>query len=108
MVGGQRARTVHVLHHEERDAVGQGPANEHPAAEADIMRTMAVNAAILRRRRLARKGIGMPGNNDRILSVARSLADRVDAPVLGGIAVYLHGYPRATADLDLYTPDRRA
>lgn len=68
---------------------------------------MAVNAAILRRRRLARRGIGTPGDNDRILSVARSLAGRVDAPVLGGIAVYLHGYPRATADLDLYTPDRR-
>jgi hypothetical protein len=67
---------------------------------------MTVSAAILRRRRLARKGIGMPGDNDRILSVARSLKDRVEAPVLGGIAVYLHGYPRATTDLDLYTPDR--
>jgi hypothetical protein len=49
----------------------------------------------------------MPGNNDRILSVARSLAAQVDAPVLGGIAVYLHGYPRATIDLDLYATDRR-
>jgi hypothetical protein len=48
----------------------------------------------------------MPGDNDRILTVARSLKDRVRAPVLGGIAVYLHGYPRATTDLDLYTPDR--
>jgi predicted nucleotidyltransferase component of viral defense system len=38
--------------------------------------------------------------------VARSLRERVQAPVLGGIAVYLHGYPRATEDLDLYTPDR--
>jgi hypothetical protein len=68
---------------------------------------MPVSPAILRRRRLARKGIGMPGNNDRILAVARSLTPRVDAPVLGGIAVYLHGYPRATVDLDRYTPDRR-
>ncbi len=49
----------------------------------------------------------MPGDNDQILSVARSLKDRVKAPVLGGIAVYLHGYPRATTDLDLYTDDRR-
>lgn len=49
----------------------------------------------------------MPGDNERILSVARSLRDRVKAPVLGGIAVYLHGYPRATTDLDLYTDDRR-
>ena len=49
----------------------------------------------------------MPGDNERILSVARSLRERVKAPVLGGIAVYLHGYPRATTDLDLYTDDRR-
>ena len=49
----------------------------------------------------------MPGNNETILEVARSLRDRVDAPVLGGIAVYLHGYLRSTVDLDLYTPDRR-
>ena len=68
---------------------------------------MPTNAAILRRRRLARKGIGMPGDNERILSVARRLRDRVKAPVLGGIAVYLHGYPRATTDLDLYTDDRQ-
>ena len=69
---------------------------------------MPSNAAILERRRLARKGLGMPGDNDRILSVARSLKDRVKAPVVGGIAVYLHGYPRATTDLDLYTEDRGA
>jgi hypothetical protein len=62
---------------------------------------------MLRRRRLARKGIGMPGDNDRILGVARLLADQVQAPVLGGIAVYLHGYPRATVDLDLYATDRQ-
>jgi hypothetical protein len=68
---------------------------------------MPVSAAIITRRRLARKGIGMPGDNDRILSVERSLRAKVDAPVLGGIAVYLHGYPRATTDLDLYTAERR-
>ena len=68
---------------------------------------MPANAAILHRRRLAQKGIGMPGDNERILTVARSLRERVKAPVLGGIAVYLHGYPRATADLDLYAGDRR-
>jgi hypothetical protein len=49
----------------------------------------------------------MPGDNDRILTVARSLRGHVRAPVLGGIAVYLHGYPRATTDLGLYTDDRR-
>lgn len=49
----------------------------------------------------------MPGDNTRILEVARSLRAYVDAPVLGGIAVYLHGYARATTDLDFYTDDRR-
>jgi hypothetical protein len=49
----------------------------------------------------------MPGDNNRILGVARGLRDRVSAPVLGGIAVNLHGAQRTTGDLDLYTSDRR-
>lgn len=68
---------------------------------------MPTTAAIRRRRALQRRGIGLPGDNSTILSVARSLRDKVDAPVLGGIAVYLHGYLRTTVDLDLYTPDRQ-
>jgi hypothetical protein len=63
----------------------------------------------LARRRLKRlwdKGIGLPGDNTKILDVARHLTASIDAPVLGGIAVILHGYPRTTIDLDLYTPDR--
>jgi hypothetical protein len=67
---------------------------------------MSTTLAIRRRRALAKRGIGMPGNNDVILAVARRLREPVAAPVLGGIAVYLHGYLRATTDLDLYTPDR--
>jgi hypothetical protein len=49
----------------------------------------------------------MPGDNSRIIEVARSIRERVDAPVLGGVAVYLHGVRRSTIDLDLYTDDRR-
>jgi hypothetical protein len=48
----------------------------------------------------------MPGDNSRILSLARRLRGLVDAPVLGGIAVYLHGGGRSTVDLDLYAADR--
>jgi hypothetical protein len=59
-----------------------------------------------RLRKLWAKGIGLPGDNNIILDVARRLKDPVDAPVLGGIAVILHGYVRTTTDLDLYTPDR--
>ena len=49
----------------------------------------------------------MPGDNARIVKVARDLRDVIDAAVLGGVAVYLHGGGRATVDLDLYTLDRR-
>src|SRR5436190_8620712 len=69
---------------------------------------MPTTIAIRRRRRLWAKGIGLPGDNNRILSAARYLTSKIDAPVLGGIAVILHGYPRTTIDLDLYTPDRIA
>ena len=48
----------------------------------------------------------MPGDNTHILSVARHLCAFVDAPVLGGIAVHLHGGLRTTEDLDFYTADR--
>jgi hypothetical protein len=50
----------------------------------------------------------MPGDNDRILDLARRLRPLVDAPVIGGIAVYLHGVARSTVDLDLYARDRAA
>ncbi len=50
----------------------------------------------------------MPGDNRRILDVARRLREWVDAPVLGGIAVHLHGGGRSTVDLDLYALDRAA
>ncbi len=49
----------------------------------------------------------MPGDNEKILGVARHLTARIEAPVLGGIAVILHGYLRTTTDLDFYTPDRK-
>ena len=69
---------------------------------------MPTTFGIRRRRLRARMGIGMPGDNSHILEVARRLRETVDAPVLGGIAVYLHGGGRSTVDLDLYTDDRPA
>jgi hypothetical protein len=67
---------------------------------------MPTTLAIRRRRALWAKGIGLPGDNNKIISAARYLTSRIDAPVLGGIAVILHGHPRTTIDLDLYTADR--
>jgi hypothetical protein len=67
---------------------------------------MPTTLGIRRRRIRARMGLGLPGDNSHILEVARRLRAVVDAAVLGGIAVYLHGGGRSTVDLDLYTPDR--
>jgi len=53
-------------------------------------------------------GIGLPGDNSHILQVARRIRSIVKTPVLGGIAVYLHGGGRSTVDLDLYTTDLEA
>ena len=50
----------------------------------------------------------MPGDNSAILNLARRLRSAVDAVAVGGIAVYLHGVPRSTVDLDLYTVNRSA
>lgn len=69
---------------------------------------MPVTLGIRNRRLLEKWGIGMPGDNRHILDIARRIQEHVDAPVLGGIAVFLHGVIRSTADLDLYTPDRTA
>jgi hypothetical protein len=50
--------------------------------------------------------IDMLSEQPHILEVARRLTKSVEASVLGGIAVFLHGYPRTTKDLDFYTHDR--
>ncbi len=49
----------------------------------------------------------MPGDNQKILTVARRVTETTEAVVLGGIAVLLHGYSRTTVDLDLYAVDRQ-
>lgn len=68
---------------------------------------MPTTLGIRRRRQRAKQGIGMPGDNSQILNLARRLRPVVDAPVLGGIAVYLHGVARSTIDLDFYAANRR-
>jgi len=66
---------------------------------------MPTSLSIRRRQLNGKIGIGMPGDNNHILNLARRLREVVDAPVLGGIAVYLHGVARTTVDLDLYSQD---
>lgn len=40
--------------------------------------------------------------------LAKRITDITDCPVVGGIAVALHGYPRYTGDIDIYSLDRWA
>src|SRR5262245_61283033 len=40
-----------------------------------------------------------------LLEVARRAARATDRPVLGGVAVFLHGYERTTTDVDLFSDD---
>src|SRR4051812_29867132 len=72
-----------------------------------VMQASSILSPTRPRRRSDKMLIGLPGDNSHILEVARKLREVVDAPVLGGIAVHLHGGGRSTVDLDLYTPDRR-
>ena len=44
------------------------------------------------------------GDND-LLNLARRVTEIAGRPVVGGLAVFLHGYERTTVDIDLYTDD---
>ncbi|MEM6393748.1 MAG: hypothetical protein AAF797_13315 [Planctomycetota bacterium] len=51
--------------------------------------------------------------DSRMLDVAREVSDAIKAAnleggIVGGIAVFLHGYERTTTDIDVYVTDRQA
>lgn len=45
------------------------------------------------------------GEEPALLLLARKVTQATGAPVLGGIAVFLHGYRRTTQDIDLFSSD---
>ena len=45
-----------------------------------------------------------PGS-ERLLALARRVTEATDCPVVGGVAVILHGGGRSTLDIDIYSPD---
>lgn len=51
--------------------------------------------------------LGMLEHDSKLLDVARRVSSQ-DLPVLGGVAVFLHGYRRTTEDIDLFTADTTA
>lgn len=68
---------------------------------------MRTTSGIRQRQLRTKNGIGLPGDNNHILAVARRLSSVINAPVLGGIAVFLHGGGRSSVDLDLFANDRQ-
>lgn len=55
----------------------------------------------------AQLALGMLESDSKLLEVAKAAAEATGAPVLGGVAVFLHGYPRTTADVDLFAEDAK-
>jgi hypothetical protein len=47
--------------------------------------------------------LGMLGEDSKLIATARRVS--AVAPVLGGVAVFLHGYRRTTADVDVFADD---
>jgi hypothetical protein len=45
---------------------------------------------------------------EQVLRLAKRITDITDCPVVGGVAVILHGGGRATSDIDVYSADRWA
>ncbi|MEM1167288.1 MAG: hypothetical protein AAGI30_13475 [Planctomycetota bacterium] len=60
---------------------------------------------IIQRDNPAELAIGIFEMDSKILDVARVVSHCGVGPVLGGIAVFLHGYRRSTEDVDLYMVD---
>jgi hypothetical protein len=51
---------------------------------------------------------GGPLSLDDMLELARKVTEAADAPVVGGLAVALHGWQRYTRDIDIYSDDFKA
>ncbi len=52
---------------------------------------------------LDRWAMGLLSDDSELLKLARRVTGGTQAPVVGGIAVFLHGYRRTTAAIDLHT-----
>ncbi|MCH8271192.1 MAG: hypothetical protein IH985_08300 [Planctomycetes bacterium] len=52
--------------------------------------------------------LGMFEQDSHLIDVARRAAGITGSPVLGGVAVFLHGYRRTTEDVDLFVTDTDA
>jgi hypothetical protein len=60
------------------------------------------------RKDLDRWAMSLFSEDPELLKLARRVSAATGAPILGGIAVFLHGYRRTTEDIDLFVEDARA
>ncbi len=58
-----------------------------------------------RSKQLDRLAMGLFSDSSELLDVARRVSDATGAPIVGGIAVFLHGYQRTTVDVDVFAAD---
>jgi hypothetical protein len=49
--------------------------------------------------------LGMLEPNSKLIKAAKAAAEAADAPVVGGVAVFLHGYRRTTEDVNLFAAE---
>lgn len=63
-----------------------------------------MNTALTRAEELA---LGLLGDGSELLAVARRLSSASVGPILGGVAVFLHGYRRTTRDVDIFAEDSK-
>lgn len=59
------------------------------------------------RKELDRWAMSLFSEDPELLKLARRVCKATEAPVLGGIAVFLHGYRRTTEDIDLFVSDAK-
>jgi hypothetical protein len=60
------------------------------------------------RKDLDRWAMSLFSEDPELLKLARRVSEATGAPVVGGIAVFLHGYRRTTEDIDLFVEDASA
>jgi hypothetical protein len=60
------------------------------------------------RKDLDRWAMSLFSEDPELLRLARRVCEATGAPVVGGIAVFLHGYRRTTEDIDLFVADAKA
>lgn len=63
---------------------------------------------IARSKELDKIALAMLEDGSKLLLIAAKVAQATGCPIVGGVAVFLHGYRRTTVDVDIFTDDTNA